>query len=283
MIEIITTPWKRRPENGASTRHRFAIGDIHGHADLLQSLLGHIEALPARGARDIIFTGDIFDRGPENFRALDLALGAAEICDRRIILPGNHEAYMLEAFSGEDDAKHWWGVAGGRSVMAEVDPQDRMSLADQVRAVRERLPDGHEDMLRRSRGWVCEDDLFFVHAGIKNGAMRKEILDSDLIGGARKYGSSHWSLVRSGFLTSTIGWDLNVSGRPWRGPMLVIHGHSIEADAPPISPDDLLRSSDHVEDRRRINIDVGSYKFRTLACVEFRDRSYRLHAVTERL
>jgi len=75
MIEIITTPWKRRPENGASTRHRFAIGDIHGHADLLQSLLGHIEALPARGARDIIFTGDIFDRGPENFRALALALG----------------------------------------------------------------------------------------------------------------------------------------------------------------------------------------------------------------
>ncbi len=54
--------------------HTFAIGDIHGRADLLRGLLDEIsERATGNGyAYRIVFLGDIIDRGPDSREAMNL-------------------------------------------------------------------------------------------------------------------------------------------------------------------------------------------------------------------
>ncbi|MBY5809636.1 hypothetical protein ELI20_08570 [Rhizobium ruizarguesonis] len=54
--------------------HTFAIGDVHGRADLLKALLDEIAKMANRliGTYRVIFLGDIIDRGPDSRKAMDL-------------------------------------------------------------------------------------------------------------------------------------------------------------------------------------------------------------------
>ena len=54
----------------------YAIGDVHGRADLMAATLGYIESENA-AAPDfyrLIFLGDIIDRGPDSRQAIDLVV-----------------------------------------------------------------------------------------------------------------------------------------------------------------------------------------------------------------
>ncbi len=56
----------------------YAIGDIHGRADLLTQLLRQIEEdarnLPSKTEKILVFLGDYIDRGHESREVLDLLL-----------------------------------------------------------------------------------------------------------------------------------------------------------------------------------------------------------------
>jgi serine/threonine protein phosphatase 1 len=72
----------------------FAIGDVHGQADLLEATLAEIHGVPRSATlRRLIFLGDIIDRGPASLRAVALVGEAAELAgvDDVVLLPGNHE------------------------------------------------------------------------------------------------------------------------------------------------------------------------------------------------
>ena len=77
----------------------YAIGDIHGRADLLNKLLIKI----ARHAGDreyrIVTLGDYVDRGPDSKGVLDTLMGLPNL----IALRGNHEAMFLAAIGDPDD------------------------------------------------------------------------------------------------------------------------------------------------------------------------------------
>lgn len=72
------------------------IGDIHGHAGKLEPLLRQMGYTPiGRGykaphGRQVVFLGDLIDRGPEQLRVLEIARAMVESGDARCIL-GNHE------------------------------------------------------------------------------------------------------------------------------------------------------------------------------------------------
>ena len=74
----------------------YAIGDVHGRADLLAQLLAAIDAdiaaHPAFQAIEV-FLGDYIDRGPKSREVLDMLVSRSE---RRqmVCLKGNHEAYI---------------------------------------------------------------------------------------------------------------------------------------------------------------------------------------------
>lgn len=81
------------------TTHFDIIGDIHGHAEKLQNLLitlGYHEQdgcfrLPGRRA---IFLGDLIDRGPENFKTMEIVKRMVDQ-EQALIVMGNHEFNAL--------------------------------------------------------------------------------------------------------------------------------------------------------------------------------------------
>lgn len=71
------------------------IGDIHGHADRLEALLGKLGYSVRSGAwrhpsRTAIFVGDFIDRGPGQLRTLELVRAMLEAGSARATM-GNHE------------------------------------------------------------------------------------------------------------------------------------------------------------------------------------------------
>jgi len=76
----------------------YAIGDIHGRADLLAGLLNRIEAHIAanQGHHPIaVFLGDYIDRGPASQEVLE-QLAARDCAYQRVFLKGNHETYLAD-------------------------------------------------------------------------------------------------------------------------------------------------------------------------------------------
>lgn len=100
----MTALFRRIPANTAG--RDFAVGDIHGHFELLDRLLDGVGFDPGR---DRLFSvGDLVDRGPESPRA-------AEFLDRDWFhaLRGNHEQMLLDAAAGHNDAVALWRMNGG--------------------------------------------------------------------------------------------------------------------------------------------------------------------------
>ena len=74
----------------------YAIGDIHGRADLLDDLLrrieAHVAANPVRHPIEV-FLGDYIDRGPASHSVIERLAGYDRTW-QRIFLKGNHETYV---------------------------------------------------------------------------------------------------------------------------------------------------------------------------------------------
>ncbi len=134
----------------------YAIGDIHGCAELLDALLDKIETHAAGRDRDLVFLGDYIDRGPdsgrviETLRRLQWREEGAVVC-----LMGNHEAMLLKTLQ-ERGALDLWLQNGGAETLASFDASGPEDLPTDVLDWIEALPTLHEDPLR-----------WFVHAGFR--------------------------------------------------------------------------------------------------------------------
>jgi serine/threonine protein phosphatase 1 len=211
----------------------FAIGDVHGRADLLDRLCARIEAeaerLRAAGRAPpiVIGLGDYVDRGLQSKQVLDLlASGRPRGCERRL-LRGNHEQAML-AFLADPVGMAAWLEHGGAETLASfgVRPPNRATseaeLGGCAAAFGRAL--GHERLalIQGLETYLVLGDYLFVHAGVRPDlALDRQTEDTFL-----------W--VRAPFLDS----DKRL---PW----VVVHGHT-PADAP-------------YKDRRRIGLDTGAY------------------------
>lgn len=86
------------------------IGDIHGHADVLEAMLARLGYRERRGAyrhpgRQAVFVGDLIDRGPRQVRVLEIVRAMVEAGTAQMTL-GNHEfnavAWVTPAEDGDD-------------------------------------------------------------------------------------------------------------------------------------------------------------------------------------
>lgn len=143
----------------------YAIGDIHGHAGLLERLLAFVESDAAqRGIHPrVIFLGDIVDRGPENRRAMDLVCSAlAQWPDSRLLL-GNHDSWLLD-FLEQGDADPAWLMNGGSETLHSYGLEGLSPAAARDKVARD-FRDHHE-MLRAASIQELEGGFAFVHAGV---------------------------------------------------------------------------------------------------------------------
>ncbi|MCK1420897.1 serine/threonine protein phosphatase [Bradyrhizobium sp. 182] len=206
----------------------YAIGDVHGRADLLQSLLTVIDADLARSApqRAIqVFLGDYVDRGPDSRGVLDLLIARSK-SHETVCLKGNHEVFLLEVLKDPARVQEWRHYGGLLTLVSYgITPTMNPSAEQQVELIerlKRALPPEHLTFLQQLRSSFTCGDFFFVHAGVKPGVALDRQKDEDLL----------W--IRDEFL--------NCEDRFGK---YIVHGHT-PVGAPDIRPN-------------RINIDTGAY------------------------
>ncbi|MDJ0919680.1 MAG: metallophosphoesterase family protein [Henriciella sp.] len=221
----------------------YAIGDIHGRADLLVDLMNKIDADSegVSGEVHLVFLGDYIDRGLQSRHVVDLLL--SDRMDRYIThyLKGNHEDAIL-SFMGDPEFGPRWASYGGRETLVSygVKPPRSMALSDDWMrahdAFLKSIPMTHQTFYRQLKTSVRLGGYGFVHAGLRPGRVFAEQDDRDMM----------W--IREEFLQDKSSFDV-----------FVIHGHT------PID-------SPH-RDHRRINVDTGAYFTGRLTAVRLEGNS----------
>lgn len=245
---------KRAGPHFLDGRIGYAIGDIHGRADLLARMFERLEAdaRSAGAAAPIaIFLGDYVDRGPDSAEVIELLqLGRPEGFERRF-LKGNHEQALL-AFLHDPVAARAWLAHGGLETLASygVRPLPPLSADDATlrraaAALRESLPPAHASFLDRLERYAVIGDYAFVHAGVDPRVSLAEQTDAALF----------WS--RDRFL-----------GDGRRLEKVIVHGHT-----PQKAP---------YKDHRRIGVDTGAYVWGALTAARFEADSVSFITVTDR-
>ena len=89
------------------------IGDIHGYADELETLLDKLGYAQTGGVhqhpeRTVIFLGDFIDRGPHQRRTLNIVRGMID-AGAALAVMGNHEYNAIAWFTPSDDGGHLRG------------------------------------------------------------------------------------------------------------------------------------------------------------------------------
>lgn len=244
------------PRSGARDVEIFAIGDIHGRADLLAALLDAAAREPRRAARRaIVFLGDLIDRGPQCLGAVDLAIGAQKRigAEESIALMGNHETMMRLAVDAATepreaiDALETWVANGGARVIAEIVDLDAAPSTPEalLSAIRGALPGRIAEWLEGLRPYWRSNAILFVHAGVNPRLDLEAFLAAPWNAPLRRLdGDRHWAWVRWPFLDHTPGPE------GWSG-LFVVHGHT---------PNDAKPYASHADqiEAFRLNLDAGS-------------------------
>lgn len=230
---------KRRARSVDKGSVVYAVGDIHGRADLLERLLAdiHTDAASRPQPRKVLVClGDYVDRGPESRRVVDLLIGARERGVEAIFLKGNHEELMLRFLESAAGGPLWMGNGGAATlhsygVYVSAHPaSDPEHLEYFRRQLQDRLPSAHRKFFERLRLYHQEGDYLFVHAGIRPGIALTEQADDDLVWIRREFTSSDADFGK-----------------------VVVHGHSISRA--PVVKDN------------RIGIDTGAFASGILTCL----------------
>jgi serine/threonine protein phosphatase 1 len=226
---------KAKPRLPVGTRI-YAVGDVHGRADLLGALLARIDAdlIAHPIAQPIqVFLGDYIDRGPHSREVLDLLI-ARRRQHVTLCLKGNHETYAARFLSDPSVLSHWKHIGGINTLLSYgVTPsghEDPSAQHDLSAAFAEAFPDGHRRFIHSlALSFTC-GDYFFAHAGVRPGIPLRQQRQQDLL----------W--IREEFL----GHEKDFG-------KVVVHGHT-PAREPDIRPN-------------RINIDTGAYATGRLTCL----------------
>jgi serine/threonine protein phosphatase 1 len=214
----------------------YAIGDIHGCADLLEALLQQIDMdcrlyPPSRPI--VVFLGDYIDRGPASREVLDLLL-AYERTKESVFLKGNHETY-IHRFLSEPAVLDQWRLCCGLETLVSygLNPSINPGISEQTQLAEEFakfIPKRHLKFVESLDLSFSCGDFLFVHAGIRPGVPLRKQKEEDLL----------W--IREEFLFCEQQFE-----------KFVVHGHT-PVRAPDIRPN-------------RINIDTGAFATGRLTCI----------------
>jgi len=253
--------FRKGPKSGSTGRGRaapvltpgtrlYAVGDIHGRADLLNNLHEQIIADAATADSStrlvVLYLGDYVDRGLESRQVIDLMLEDSFPGFERIFLKGNHEQVMLDFHRDPLDGRAWLQY-GGRAALysygaggeAVGESDERLQKLHQWFV--KNLPDDHLDFLQNLALYHIEGDYLFVHAGIKPGMA------------VEKQGEQSLLWIRDEFTNSRKNHSF-----------MVVHGHSI-TEAPDCRPN-------------RIGVDTGAFRSNILTCLVLEGEEQRFLA-----
>jgi serine/threonine protein phosphatase 1 len=230
--------WRsKRPPRGLPEGVRiYAIGDVHGRADLLEQVFSqidaHIAAYPVDHPLQVL-VGDYIDRGPYSREVLDRLIERSG-SSRMVLLKGNHETFIPDFLRDPSMFGSWSQMGGLETLMSygvipslNADAKTQKEFAIALQAA---LPKSHRAFLAGLKSSFSCGGFFFVHAGVKPGVPFDEQREADLL----------W--IRDEFL-----FHEEKFGK------VVVHGHT------PVRTVDMRPN--------RINIDTGAYATGKLSCI----------------
>lgn len=194
----------------------YAIGDIHGHIDLLRAAHARIDADKAAcGDSDapIVHIGDLCDRGPDSRGVIDYLAKGIAAGENWVVLKGNHDR-MFTLFLDDpqaqdpglrDEFSYLHPRIGGSTTLASygvANAGDRPLAPVHAEAVAA-VPAAHRDFLTGRPCYFARGEAMFVHAGVRPGIAIEDQSEDDLC----------W--IRTDFLDYTGAF-------PW----LLVHGHT---------------------------------------------------------
>ena len=211
----------------------YAVGDIHGRADLLSEIIARIDDDIRRRpiAHTIeVYLGDYVDRGPQSKTVIDL-LTIRLVANGAVCLRGNHEAVM-EGFLQDPTILEYWLPLGGMQTLASygIELHENETAFSLHRRFLDAFPRAHELFMQCLRNQFSCGDFLFVHAGIRPGVPLDDQDPNDLI----------W--IRDEFLDDTRSHK-----------RFIVHGHT------PVPHPEIRRN--------RINIDTAAWRTGALTCV----------------
>jgi serine/threonine protein phosphatase 1 len=218
----------------------YAIGDIHGRADLLDRMLNCIDADLASNPVRLgieVYLGDYIDRGPASREVVD-RLVARKRTFRAVFLKGNHEGYLTRFLANPAILVDWQSYGGLETLMSYgITPSINANAATRAQlavALDEALPESHRRFIGNLKPSFTCGDYFFVHAGVRPGVPLAKQREEDLL----------W--IRQDFLLHEEDFG-----------KIVVHGHT-PVPQPDVRPN-------------RINIDTGAFATGQLTCLILED------------
>lgn len=157
----------------------WAIGDIHGCADLLDAALQRAKDHP------VVCVGDFVDRGDRSADVLRMLFSRPDVA----CLSGNHEEMMLRFIDQPEDYGRMWLRYGGINTLASfgTDAVDENSDLAAIKAARDQLITAMGqpmlEWLRSLPGLWRSGNVAVVHAGADPRAGMENQTPTDLLWG----------------------------------------------------------------------------------------------------
>ena len=240
---------RKAPETGPPAVPKgsrvYAVGDVHGRADLLTELHRAIAADAAgyAGHKRIVYLGDLIDRGMESRRVIETLLDEPLPGFEAVYLMGNHE-YALISFLDDPETIAGWLSWGGREMLYSYgiecglspSPKELHNLAGELKMT---MPREHLAFIENTELCHRAGDYYFVHAGIRPGVPLEDQHFEDQL----------W--IRDEFIESEEDHGA-----------VIVHGHTI-------TPEPELHGN-------RIGLDTGAFHSGILTCLVVEGTRQRL-------
>jgi serine/threonine protein phosphatase 1 len=150
----------------------YAIGDIHGQATMLRSMLEALREMPLRDEDTVVFLGDYVDRGEDSCGVIETLIQFRAEHEDTIFLRGNHEQLMLDARSSPEpepspeegfvlfsDQMLLWLQNGGSDALLSYGLKNPLEWWESI-------PKSHWDFIRATTFDYITPRYHFVHAGL---------------------------------------------------------------------------------------------------------------------
>jgi len=215
----------------------YAIGDIHGRADLLNQLHGRIlqdaDNKYPHFKRVIIYLGDYIDRGTGSKQVIDQLIHSTLTDFTAIHLLGNHERMLLDFLKNNMRGEIWFmngGLETLKSYQVSLSLLNELNYKKLADALLQKLPPEHLLFFQSLKTHYTEGSYFFCHAGVNPHTPLEQQNEDDLI----------W--IRDPFLNSKKNFGKTI-----------VHGHTV-SQKPVLLPN-------------QIGIDTGAVFTNHLTCV----------------
>ncbi len=139
----------------------FVIGDIHGCAKELESML---KILTSRSTinDNFIFVGDYINKGSESKEVIDLLIKFKNERPNSRFLKGNHELVLLDYLRFSDATKDFFLRMGGDKTLESYKARDTSNIEER----RAFFPHEHLEFFKSLENYIISNDYVFVHAGL---------------------------------------------------------------------------------------------------------------------